>query len=105
MSDTSADNMAAGQEAPRIESQSKEPLWQRALFMVGFWILGYLAFYLAIIMGVLQLAYAVLSRERNEELKRFSRAVSTYLGQCLAFITFTRDEKPFPFDKFPTGNE
>lgn len=84
-----------------IETDEREPLWQRLLYMLGFWFLGNIAFSLSILLGAVQLVVAFLGGNKNEELAKFSRRLVTYVYECLSFITFDQDEKPFPFGSFP----
>ncbi len=84
-----------------FETDEREPLWQRLLFMAGFWFLGHIAFSLSILLGAVQLIVMFLGGGRNEELAKFSRRLITYVFECLSFIVFDRDEKPFPFGPFP----
>jgi len=79
----------------------KEPLWQRALFMIGFWFLGNIAFSLSILLGAVQFVVVLVNGTKNEELGRFSGRLIAYVWACLAYITYGQDEKPFPFGKFP----
>jgi hypothetical protein len=37
----------------------------------------------------------------NDELKHFCLVLVQYLWELLAFITFVRDEQPFPLGPFP----
>jgi hypothetical protein len=37
----------------------------------------------------------------NDELKGFSLNLAQYLWELLAYITFARDEQPFPIGPFP----
>jgi len=37
----------------------------------------------------------------NDELKAFSLSMVQYIWELLAFITFVRDEQPFPIGPFP----
>lgn len=88
-------------DQPSIETDEREPLWQRLLYMAGFWFLGNIAFSLSILLGAVQLIVVFLGGDRNEELAKFSRRLITYVYECLSFIVFDRDEKPFPFGPFP----
>lgn len=101
MSDASAPH-ASDSEPKQIEGTDEEPLWQRFLYMLGFWLLGYVAFNISILMAAVQLVVVLVTGEKNQDLRGFSRNLVQYLWECLAFITFVRDEKPFPFGKFPS---
>ncbi len=91
MSDTSASDMSA-----------QEPMWLRFIYMIGFGILAHIAFSLTLFLGVVQLVVLLVTKEKNAELLTFSRRLIAFIGECLAFIVFVRDDKPFPLGKFPS---
>jgi hypothetical protein len=91
MSDTSASDVTA-----------QEPIWLRLVYMIVFGFLAHVAFSLSIFLGIVQLVVILATKEKNEELRNFSRSLVQYVGECLAFIVFARDEKPFPLGKFPS---
>lgn len=101
MSDTSAPDVAGG-DPEKLEGSGGETLWQRLLYMLGFWFLGNVAFSLAIFLGVVQFVVILLRGEKNEDLRGFSRNLIQYVWEALAFVVFVQDEKPFPFGKFPS---
>lgn len=100
MSDTSTSSEPST-EGMSSDTSVKEPLWLRFLYMLGFGILANIAFSLALFLGVVQIVLLLIRKEKNEELLGFSRSLVAYVGECLNFIVFARDEKPFPLGKFP----
>jgi hypothetical protein len=85
-------------------SPASEPLWQRLIYMLVFWLLAYVAFCLAIFLAAVQFVLLIISKEKNEELAHFSRNLVQYVGECLSYIVFAQEEKPFPFGKFPSAD-
>tara|TARA_R110000868_G_scaffold73378_2_gene212890 strand:- start:6739 stop:7047 length:309 start_codon:yes stop_codon:yes gene_type:complete len=98
MSDTSTHEPS--DEVP-VEAGAGEPLWLRFAYMIGFGILAHIAFSLALFLGVVQIVLMLSRKELNEELLGFSRNLIAFVGECLSYIVFARDEKPFPLAKFP----
>ncbi|HUD50998.1 DUF4389 domain-containing protein [Parvibaculum sp.] len=92
MSDTSASS----------DVTEQEPVWLRFVYMIVFGFLAHVAFSLSLFLGVVQLVVILATKEKNEELRGFSRNLVQYVGECLAFIVFARDEKPFPLGRFPS---
>jgi hypothetical protein len=90
MSDTSASDASV-----------PEPLWLRFVYMIGFGFLAHIAFSLSLFLGVVQLVVLLVTKQKNEELLQFSRRLILYVGECLGFIVFARDDKPFPLGRFP----
>ncbi len=102
---TSSEPDAPRPETVTIDQEEQEPLWQRLLYMAGFWFLGNIAFSLSILLGAVQLIVVFLSGGKNEELLSFSRRLIAYVFECLSFITFDCDDKPFPFGAFPDARD
>ena len=98
---SSADNEHPSQTGTTEEGRSKEVL-TRLLYMAVFWLLGYIAFSLAIFLGAVQFVLVLVTGNKNEELRGFSRNLIQYVWECLAFIVYVREEKPFPFGRFPS---
>lgn len=83
-------------------SSARKELGIRLLYMVAFWFLAHIAFSVAIFLAVLQFVVVLLTGEKNEELRKFSRNLIQYIWECLAFLIFAREEKPFPLGRFPS---
>ena len=73
----------------------------RLLYALGFGILAWLAFCLTLALAVVQFVVFAITGRLNDELKSFSLNLVQYLWELLAFITFVRDEQPFPIGPFP----
>jgi hypothetical protein len=73
----------------------------RLLYAVGFGFLAWFAFCLTITLAVIQFIVIAVTGRINEELKAFSLSMVQYIWELLAFVTFVRDEQPFPIGPFP----
>jgi hypothetical protein len=73
----------------------------RLLYAFAFGILAWLAFCLTLTLALVQFVVLGITGRLNEELKAFSLSLVQYLWELLAFITFVRDEQPFPIGPFP----
>ena len=82
--------------------QSKST-WVRVLYMLLF-VLAYSAaeFVLGITV-VIQVIIKLVTGSLNENLKTFGKQISLYIYDVLQFLTFNSENKPFPFDEWPTG--
>lgn len=74
---------------------------ERLLFAVGFACLAWLVLWVLIVVGVVQFVVFAINGHSNDELKNFSRNLVQYLLELLGYVTFVRDDRPFPFGPFP----
>jgi len=98
MSDThSADSVEP------IQPQAARPPFPavRLLYAVGFAILAYIVLLVLFAIGVVQFVVVALNGKVNDELRSFSINLVQYLWELVAFVTFVRDEQPFPIGPFP----
>ena len=50
---------------------------------------------------LLQLLFSLGSKKPNDNLISFSKKISIYIYQIINFITYSSDERPWPFNAFP----
>ncbi|HTO42048.1 MAG TPA: DUF4389 domain-containing protein, partial [Rhizomicrobium sp.] len=55
-----------------------------------------------LILAVVQLIAVLLNQKVSEDLRRTSLNVIQYLWEVLAYVSFVRDEQPFPVGPFPS---
>ncbi|HKJ96097.1 MAG TPA: DUF4389 domain-containing protein [Gammaproteobacteria bacterium] len=80
---------------------TRKETWIRGLFIVLFAIAFNLAEMLMVAVVVFQFAMTLVTGTRNPRVLQFARQLSTWLYQILLFVTFNRDERPWPFDAWP----
>jgi hypothetical protein len=73
----------------------------RLLYALGFAFAAWFVFWVILALGLAQFVVLLVSGRVNDELKSFSLNLVQYLWELLAFITFVRDEQPFPMGPFP----
>lgn len=76
-------------------------LFIRLLYMIGYGVLAWMLFGLVLFLALLQFIVGVLNKELNEELRGFTRRAIVYLTDLLAYVTFIKEDKPFPLGKLP----
>lgn len=73
----------------------------RLLYSVGYGFIAWFVLHIVFVLAAAQFAVLALNGKLNEELRQFSLTLVQYLWELLAFITFVRDEQPFPIGPFP----
>lgn len=79
--------------------------WVRLLYMVFYAIALYFATIAMWILVVLQFLFALITGKDNAQLRSFGYSLSTYLYEVYKFLTYSSDEKPFPFADWPDTPE
>lgn len=74
---------------------------ERLLYAVAFAFLAWFVLWVLIVVGVVQFIVFAINGRSNDELRNFSRNLVQYLFDLLGYVTFVRDERPFPFGPFP----
>lgn len=73
----------------------------RLLYAFAFGFLAWCVIHLIVALAIVQFVVIALTGRLNEDLKSFSFSLVQYLWELLAFVTFVRDEQPFPIGPFP----
>jgi hypothetical protein len=89
-----------GSAIPQPKPRSPFPL-TRLLYAFGYAILAWLAFWFLLVLSGLQFIVLLVTGRVNPELRSFNLGLLQYLMELFAFISFARDDRPFPFGPFP----
>ena len=73
----------------------------RLLYALAYSFVAWFVFWLILLLALVQFVVLALNGRLNEELRHFSVNLVQYLWELLAFITFVRDDQPFPIGPFP----
>tara|TARA_R110001583_G_scaffold25094_3_gene91153 strand:+ start:844 stop:1224 length:381 start_codon:yes stop_codon:yes gene_type:complete len=71
--------------------------WTRILYMLLFGVILYLVMMVLCAVVVVQAIFALLTGNPNSEIRRFSGDLVRYLREIAAFLTYTCEAKPYPF--------
>ena len=77
------------------------PAWQRALYMVLFGLIAYVALLFVYFLSVAQFILTIINGQKNDNLCHFASRINAYLRQVLQFLSFEVDTVPFPFSALP----
>jgi len=76
--------------------------WVRLGFMLVFALLLMAGRLVISIIAVMQFALVLVTGSDNENLRNLGQGLGKWIYQALMFLTFNSEEKPFPFDEWPT---
>ncbi len=73
----------------------------RVLYAIGYSFVAWFVLHILFFLAVVQVAMIAINGRTNEELKNFCNTLIQYEWELFAYITFVRDEQPFPLGPFP----
>jgi hypothetical protein len=96
-------NPSNGTPPPGGQSGAAHPPFPaiRLLYSLGYGLIAWFVIHIVFLLAVVQFVVIAINGRNNDELKHFSLTLVQYLWELLAFITFVRDEQPFPMGPFP----
>ena len=83
---------------------SNASTWKRVLFIIIFCFIFNLTELLIGVLVVFQVLALLFSGERNQRIQDFSDQLSQFAFDVLQYVTFNRDERPFPFQDWRYGS-
>jgi hypothetical protein len=84
------------------ENLSNTTTWGRALFMILFAIIYSVAEVVIGAVVVIQFFFVLFSGATNHRLLRFGSELSRFIYQVFLYLTYNREDKPFPFADWPS---
>jgi hypothetical protein len=75
--------------------------WLRGLYILLFAFFLFISRIVTAAVVVIQFLFTVFTGQANENLRIFGLSLSRYIYQCLLFLTYNSDTKPFPFEDWP----
>lgn len=75
--------------------------WLRFVYLVVFGVAFYLSVLLTFAASIFQFLAKLFGGASFESVARFGDSLATYQAQVTRYLTFSSDEKPFPFAPFP----
>lgn len=79
---------------------SNKNQWLRILYMVLFAVILYLVMMVVTVVVVVQLLFALITGKPNDEVADFASDLTQYVHRIVAFLTYTDDRRPFPFNSW-----
>lgn len=75
--------------------------WKRLLLSIAFGFAAAFALWLFIFAAIMQFILRAVDGAPSERLSRFGKRTGAYLRDIAAYMTFAREEEPWPFADFP----
>ena len=73
----------------------------RLVYALGYGLLAWFVMHILFVLAAVQFVMIAVNGRVHDELKAFSGSLLQYEWELIAFITFIRDEQPFPVGPFP----
>jgi hypothetical protein len=86
------------------DNLKSESFWLRSLFMLLFFIVYRIVDLVVLLVAVCQWFYVLLTGDANTSLSRFSSGLAMYVAQIIRYLSYSSEEKPFPFSDWPAAN-
>jgi len=89
---------------PELKQRLKaRTTWMRGLYILIFAVIFGVAEVVLWAVVIFQFLFTLFGGEPNVRLLAFGRSLATFIYQIVSFLTFTSDERPFPFSPWPDG--
>lgn len=86
-----------------IKTRPDNP-WQRLLYLILFAIIFNLTELLVFIVLIVQFISKLATGKVNQRLSLLGRSLGVYTRQIVEFLTYYSDEKPYPFQSWPSSS-
>jgi|TARA_B110000285_G_C14678342_1_gene403538 hypothetical protein len=75
--------------------------WTRILYMILFAVIFNVASFVigAVVLG--QALFAILTGGQNDNVQKLASGLAQFIYEIVSFLTYTTEEKPFPFNSWP----
>ncbi len=80
---------------------SRAATLERLLYVVLFFFVYSVAEVVLGAVVVIQFGFVLVTGARNENLLRFGASLSRFIYDVFRYMTFNRDDRPFPFQPWP----
>jgi len=79
----------------------KDPYLLRLFYAIGFYVVYRLLDIVVIIVSIVQFIHQLFIGEPHRDLKNFGDALGQYIAQIIKYLSWSGNEKPFPFSDWP----
>ncbi|HEY0666407.1 MAG TPA: DUF4389 domain-containing protein [Gallionella sp.] len=86
-----------------ITQSSRRNVWTRGIFMLLILLAIHVSGTVLFLVTLIQFLLVLLSETPNARLVTFGRSLGRYLQQCVNYLIWASEDKPFPFSDWPSG--
>lgn len=83
---------------------SSDAFWLKTLYVIGFFLVFRIMDVVLLLLTVTQWVFQLLTGSANPALVRFGVGLSLFLAQITRFLSGATEEKPFPFQDWPSSD-
>ncbi|MBE0483397.1 MAG: DUF4389 domain-containing protein [Bacterioplanes sp.] len=84
-------------------SATSDAFWLKTLYVIGFFLVFRIMDVVLLLLTVTQWIFQLLTGAANPALVRFGLGLSLFLAQITRFLSGATEEKPFPFQDWPSS--
>ncbi len=88
-----------------LEKVTRKPIWMRALNMVLFVFIHWMARMVGLGIVVLQFLIVLFTGTPNDQLQKFGYGLTRYITQIWDYLQFNSEQRPFPFADWPDSRD
>lgn len=81
---------------------SSDAFWLKTLYVIGFFLVFRIMDVVLLLLTVTQWIFQLLTGSANPALVRFGVGLSLFLAQITRFLSGATEDKPFPFQDWPS---
>tara|TARA_B110000459_G_scaffold65437_1_gene73438 strand:- start:53 stop:415 length:363 start_codon:yes stop_codon:yes gene_type:complete len=78
--------------------------WTRIIYMILFTVFFNVASFVIGVIVLLQALFALVTGGQNNNIQKLGTGLAQYISEILSYLTYTTEEKPFPFKSWPEVN-
>ncbi|MCG8672820.1 MAG: DUF4389 domain-containing protein [Pseudomonadales bacterium] len=87
----------------QLEGDS-DPILLRLIYMIAFYFVLAMSRFVVGVVALVQFFHLLFTETPQEDLLKFARSLGRFINALVGYLTFTSNEKPFPFTDWPSDD-
>ncbi|PCJ42026.1 MAG: lipase [Moraxellaceae bacterium] len=80
-----------------------DPYLLRLCYAIGFYFVYRLLDIVVLVIFLVQFVHKLVAGEPHQELAKFGQNLGLYIGAIIGYLSWSNNEKPFPFSDWPSA--